>query len=91
MQSPWMNLYEEKRYKHYNPWVKQVPSSCDVLFDESASWYSLLTLTHEDSVPNSKNEDREASTIVDKEEIGIPESPISFRRSGPNEVLTRNG
>ena len=43
--------HEEKGYKCYNPRTKQVRVSCVVIFDESTSWYSLLSLAPEHSAP----------------------------------------
>ena len=64
-----MNSDKEKTYKHYNPQTKQVSISIDVVFDESVCWYSLLILTRQDSLQNSKDETSETSTIVYKEVI----------------------
>ena len=35
--------YEQKGYKCYNPLTKKVGVSQDVVFNESTSWYALLT------------------------------------------------
>ena len=53
------------------------------MFEESASWYSPLPLTLDDSIPISEEEVNEAEMPPDEEEIGtLEESPISFRLSG---------
>ena len=60
--------------------------SRDVLFDELASWYSLLSPTPEDFIPIIEDEASEAELIQEEEEIEtLEEGPISFRVSGPNE------
>ena len=67
--------------------------SRDVVFDESASWYSLPSPTSDDSVPIIEDEANEADMIWEEEEEDITtlkESLISFRLSGPNVELSRN-
>ena len=83
----------EKEYKCYNPHIKQAGVSHDVLFDESASWYSLPSSTIDNSIPITKDEASGAEIIQEDEEedIGtLEESLISFHSSGPNEELSRN-
>ena len=75
---------EQKGYKCYNPHTKQARVSCDVVFDESASWYLPLTpdLT---SNPSSDDEVSETEMPSDEPEISTrEESSISFRLSGPS-------
>ena len=80
---------EQKGYKCYNPRTKQACISCDVVFDESASWYSPPT-SDINSNPSSKDEVSKAEMPPDEHEIeALEESPISFQRSGPNERLSR--
>ena len=56
--------HDQKGYKCYNPWTKHVRVSQDVMFDEPASWFSLLASpTLVDSVPNSEDEANEAGMI----------------------------
>ena len=84
--------HEQRGYKSYNPQTKQVRVSSDVKFDESASLYSLLTLTPENSNhPIFKDEasEHEMVQVEEEEEFGsLDESPISFLLSGPNEQLS---
>ena len=82
--------HEQKGYTCYNPRMKQVRVSCDVVFDKSKSWYSLPSPTPDDPIPITKDEASEAEMIREEEEedVGtLEESPISFRLSGPNEEL----
>ena len=78
--------HEQKGYTCYNPRKKQVRVSPDVIFEESTSWYSLSSLSPEDSVSIAEYQTSEAKMILEKEEIDTQEvSLISFRLSGPNE------
>ena len=80
---------EQKGYKCYNPRTKQARVSCDVVFDESASWY-LPPTPDLNSNLSSDNEVSEAEMSPDGRAIGTPnESPVSFRLSGPNERPSR--
>ena len=82
---------EQKVYKCYNPRTKQARVSRDVVFDESASWYSPPTLDLNPN-PSSDDEVSEAKMPPDERKIEtLDESPISFWLSGPNERLDRFG
>jgi hypothetical protein len=82
-------LDEQKRYKCYNAWTKQACVSCDVVFDQSASWY-LPPAPQPNSNPSSDEEVSEAEMPRDEPKIGTrPESLISVPLSGPNEGLGR--
>ena len=62
---------------------------CDVVLDESASWYLPSPPTPDNSIMISKDEVSEAEIPLEKGHIGnLEESPISFRLSGPNERLS---
>ena len=77
---------EQKGYKCYNPGTKQARVSCDVVFDESASWYLPSSPTPDNSIPILKDKASEADLPPDEEEIrALEERPISFRLSWPNE------
>ena len=79
---------EQKGYKCYNPRTKQACVSCDVVFEESASWYLPPTLDL-NSNPRSDYEASEAKMPLDEREIGtLDESSISFQLSGPNGRLS---
>ena len=63
--------------------------SCDVVFDESASWY-LPPTPDLNYNPRSDDEFSEAEMPSDKPEIRThEESLISFQLSGPNGQLSR--
>ena len=80
---------EQKGYKCYNPRTKQARVSCDVVFDESTSWYLPQTLIL-NSNPSFDDEVSEAKMPPDEREIGTrEESPILFRLSGPNGRMSR--
>ena len=64
--------------------------SHDVFLDESLSWYSLLSLTPEDSKLIVGGEANETNSLKEGD-IGTQEgSLISFWLSGLNERLSRN-
>ena len=65
--------------------------SRDVLFDELASWYSLLSPTPEDFIPIIEDEAIKPNMIREEEEgfRTLEESLISFWLSGPNERLSQ--
>ena len=79
---------EQKGYKCYNPRTKQACVSCDVVFEESASWYLPPTLDL-NSNPRSDYEASEAKMPLDEREIGtLDESLISFQLSGTSGRLS---
>ena len=83
---------EQKGYKCYNPRTKEVRVSRYVVFDELASWYFPSPPIPHDSILISKDEISEAEMPQHNEEIGaLRESSISFRLSGWNEGLGRDG
>ena len=72
---------EQKGYKCFNPFIRKVWVSRDVIFDESASQYTF------DSAPSDPIE---TDFYIDMEEedrlkLTSEESPISIRLSGPQE------
>ena len=78
-------LNEKKGYKFYNPQTKQVQVIRDVLLDKLTSWYSLLSLTPDESIPTTKKEANVAKMVLKEEEINLEEEkPISFKQNGPN-------
>jgi hypothetical protein len=80
---------EQKGYNCYNPRTKRACISCDVVFDESTSWY-LPSIPQPDSNPSSDEEVSEAEAPPDELEIGTrPESPISVPLTGPSAGLGR--
>jgi hypothetical protein len=49
--------HEQKGYKCLNPMTREVGVRCDVMFDESASWYSPITpKTRTSSEPDSEDD-----------------------------------
>ena len=85
-------LDKQKGYKCYNPRMKEVQVSRNVIFDESASWYLPPSPTPINSIPNSEDVASEAEIPLDEEEIrALEESSISFLVSGTNEGLSQNG
>ena len=80
--------HEHKGHKCYNPQSKLVQLSCDVVFDEPSSWYSIPPPTLESSEPNSEVE----AHLMDVDKTNTQEeSPISFWLSVSNEGLSQNG
>ena len=71
---------EQKGYNRYNHRTKKVRVNRDVEFDETSSWYSLLTPTADSNPIPDDEAERE-----DEEFGALEESPESFRLSGPNE------
>ena len=70
---------EQKRYKCYNPRMKEVRISRDVVFDESASWYLPLPPIPYHSISNSDEDVSEADLPPRDEQIrALEESHISF-------------
>jgi hypothetical protein len=79
---------EQKSYKCFNPMTREVRVSRDVVFDESASWYSPTTpKTPTSSEPDSEDDVSTAeSTEID---LRFPEEcPTSLQLSGPEERLS---
>ena len=80
---------EQKGYKCYNPRMKQVLMSRDVVFDELASWYTLPTPTPDEDLISEDEASEPEEVQVEDEDFGtLEESPISFWLSGPNEELS---
>ena len=66
--------------------------SRDVVFDKSTSWYSILVPIPDDFVSITEDVASEADMNLEAEEINTQEeSLISFRLSGLNEELARDG
>jgi hypothetical protein len=79
---------EQKGYKCFNPMTREVRVSRDVVFDESASWYSPTTPKTPTNYETSSEDDGSTaeSTEID---LRFPEEcPTSLQLSGPEERLS---